>query len=365
MTDLLDVVSTARTDLQPVFDVLADRANRLCGGTGAALAIREGDVLVGVAGAGVMAPVAVHKPIGPIDDETMLGASALHRRLIHIRNWDDEPADRYPTSASRLAGRMSALTIPMIRNDDVLGVVAFSREEPGGYTDAEISLLKTFVDQAAIAVDNARLLQEIEQRNVELAESLELQTATSEVLQLISDNPGNLRAVFDGIVAQAARLCDADSASISRHEGDEGVLICLSDQANADNLGYRFPLGPPETRSSLALVDDISQRIQVVPGSRQIRSCAVAPLFVDERVYGFLTLSRYEVRPFEARHGRIAQAFAEQASIAISNAELFNDLDESLSRQQAMTDVLDAVSTTRTDLQPVFDVLAARRAATL
>ena len=99
---------------------------------------------------------------------------------------------------------MSALTIPMIRNDVVLGVVGFSREAPGGYTDAEISLLKTFVDQAAIAVDNARLLQEIEQRNNELAESLELQTATSEVLQLISDNPGDLQAVFDGIVVQAA-----------------------------------------------------------------------------------------------------------------------------------------------------------------
>ncbi len=81
----------------------------------------------------------------------------------------------------------------MVRNDETVGVIVFNREEPGGYSEPEISLLKTFVDQAAIAVDNARLLQEIEQRNVELAESLELQTATSEVLQLISDNPGDLR----------------------------------------------------------------------------------------------------------------------------------------------------------------------------
>ena len=98
----------------------------------------------------------------------------------------------------------------MVRDDVALGVVAFSRLVPGGYTDAEVSLLKTFVDQAAVAVDNARLLVEIEKRNSELAESLELQTATGAILELISANPGDLRKVFDGIVAQAARLCDAD-----------------------------------------------------------------------------------------------------------------------------------------------------------
>ena len=541
MTDLLDAVSTARTDLQPVFDVLADRANRLCSGTGAGLAIREGDALVSVAAAGALAPAAERRTAVPIDDETIMGAAALHQRLIHIPNWDDEPASRYPTSASRLAGRMSALTIPMIRNDVVLGVVGFSREAPGGYTDAEISLLKTFVDQAAIAVDNARLLveieqrnnelaeslarqtamtelldvvstarfdlqpvfdtlaghanrlckgtgaavfvrdgdvmrgvasdsfrpdgqpvqpvlnlpidrssptgeaaltgqivhiadwdalptgsypasplhsygvksglavpmlrngvvvgavafvraevngfspsdvtllqtfanqaaiavdnarllQEIEQRNNELAESLELQTATSEVLQLISDNPGDLQAVFDGIVVQAARLCDATAASISRHEGDEGVLISVSDRTNAGDLGYRFPLGPPHTRSRLLLIDDVSRRLVVGPGSRQIYSCATAPLIVDDRVYGHLTLSRYEVRPFDARHGRIAQAFAEQASIAIANAKLFNELAESLELQTAASEVLQLISDNPGDLEAVFDGIVTQAA---
>ncbi|MBI1847576.1 MAG: GAF domain-containing protein, partial [Candidatus Rokubacteria bacterium] len=228
MTELLNAVSTARTDLAPVFDVLARHADRLCGGTGALVSMRQVDGLVVVAGAGVIAKPEIRGNAIPIDDSTLFGAAAKHREIIHIRNWDDEPAERYPDAPSRRFGAKSALTIPMVRDDVALGVFAFSRDVPGGYTDAEVSLLKTFVDQATVAVDNARLLIEIEKRNTELAESLELQTATGAILALISANPGDLRKVFDGIVAQAARLCDADSASISRIEGDELVLQATS-----------------------------------------------------------------------------------------------------------------------------------------
>ena len=182
MTDLLDAVSTARTDLTPVFDALARQADRLCGGTGALVAMRQGDGLAVMASAGYQAAAYRDPEVMPIDDSTMFGASARHREIIHIRNWDDEPADRYPNAPSRRAGAKSALTIPMVRDDVALGVVAFSRLIPGGYSDAEVSLLKTFVDQAAVAVDNARLLVEIEKRNSELAESLELQTATGAIL---------------------------------------------------------------------------------------------------------------------------------------------------------------------------------------
>ena len=159
MTDLLDAVSTARTDLTPVFDALARQADRLCGGTGALVAMRQGDGLAVMASAGYQAAAYRDQGVMPIDDSTMFGASARHREIIHIRNWDDEPADRYPNAPSRRAGAKSALTIPMVRDDVALGVVAFSRLTAGGYTDAEVSLLKTFVDQATVAVDNARLLR--------------------------------------------------------------------------------------------------------------------------------------------------------------------------------------------------------------
>jgi len=354
MTELLNAVSTARTDLTPVFDVLARQADRLCGGTGALVAMRQGDGLVVKAGAGGVAATFRALEV-PIDDSTMFGASARHREMIHIRNWDDVPADRYPNAPSRRAGAKSALAIPMVRDDVALGVVAFSRFAPGGYSDAELSLLKTFVDQAAVAVDNARLLIEIEQRNNELAESLELQTATGAILQLISANPGDLRKVFDGIVAQAARLCDADHAGISRIEGDELVLQATTREHGRTNVGRQRASIPPDQDwwTSVRFVDDLAAVLPDIPAD--IRSCVLVALIVDDRPYGVLNLNRSEVRPFEPRHGRIAQVFAEQAAIAISNARLFTDLDESLARQRAMTEILDAVSTARFDLQPVFD----------
>ena len=363
MTELLDAVSTARTDLTPVFDVLARHADRLCGGTGAVVATRQGDGLVVVAAAGALAvrggffaTQVTDRGVMPIDDSTMFGASAGHREIVHIRNWDDEPADRYPDAPSRRAGAKCALTIPMVRDDVALGVVAFSRDVPGGYSDAEVSLLKTFVEQATVAVDNARLLVEIEQRNSELAESLELQTATGAILELISANPGDLRKVFEGIVAQAARLCDADSAGINRVEGDDLVLMATSYEHHQARVGRRLPIPPePDWLTTLHFIDDLAAVLNV---PAEIHSCLSVPLIVDNMPYGTLALTRSEVRPFEPRHGRIAQVFAEQAAIAIGNAKLFNDLDESLARQRAMTDVLDAVSTARFDLQPVFDRIA-------
>jgi GAF domain-containing protein/DNA-binding response OmpR family regulator len=356
MTDLLDAVSTARTDLTPVFDVLAHHADRLCGGTGATVAMRRGDDLVPVATAGTGPDTMSDIGVLPIDDNSFGGASARRREIIHIRNLDDVPADQYPNSPSRRIGAKSTLVIPMIRDDVAVGIVGFFRMGAGGYTDTEVSLLKTFVDQAAVAVNNAQLLTEIEQRNSELAESLELQTATGAILELISANPGDLRKVFDGIVAQAARLCDADSAAISRLEGDETVLEATSYEHHQAYVGGRSP-APPEQAwwTSVRFVDDLTAVLPGMPA--EIRSCLTAPLIVDDRPYGILNLTRSEVRPFEPRHGRIAQVFAEHAAIAISNARLFNDLDESLARQRAMTEVLDAVSTSRLDLQPVYDAV--------
>ena len=331
MTEVLDAVSTSRLDLQPVYDVVVHHANRLAGGAGATIVLRDGDELVEVASAlGADLPDDLIAPAAriPIDDSSPLGHAALTGEVLHVRDWTSVPDDFYPNSIARRRGQRSSLVVPMLRNGVAVGVVGFAGNDVGGFTDTQIALLQTFANQAAIAVDNSRLLREIEARNADLAESLELQTATSEVLQLISANPGDLQAVFDGIVAQAARLCDADVASVTRHEGDEGVLVSVSESENVADLGYRFRLGPLENRGKPALIDDVSRFLTVGSASRQIYSSALAPLFVDGQVYGHLTLSRWEVRPFERRHGHIAQVFAEQASIAISNASLFRRLEE-------------------------------------
>ena len=324
MTEVLNTVSTARLDLQPVFDAVAHHANRLCNGTGGVVLVRDGDDLIMSAQAGP-------QPFGPamlgrrrpIDRSWLGGTAALTSEIVHIRNWDEEPADVFPDTPARGTAHKSALTVPMVRMGEVVGVVAFSRTDPGGYSSEEIALLKSFANQAAIAVDNARLLREIEERNNDLSESLELQTATSEILQLISANPGNLDAVFEGIVAEAARLCDADSSGVMRREGDELVIIGVS--AGESDVGQRLPARGPDYRTPI-FIDDVQARFPEL-GSR-VRSSISVGMFVDDEHFGQINVNRFEVRPFEPRHGRIVQAFAEQAAIAISNAKLFAQLEE-------------------------------------
>ena len=222
----------------------------------------------------------------------------------------------------------------MLRDGVAVGSIGVSRPMRGGYTDAEVSILQTFANQAAIAVENARLLREVEQRNRELAESLDLQTATSEILALISANPGDLRKVFDGIVSLAARLCDADGAGINVIEGDSALLVASSHQDHQHLIGqHRTALPAGLDLSATHFADDLSA---VFPTS-MLRSTVNVPLLVQRKDLRIPNRNRMEVRPFEPRHGRIAEMFAEQAAIAIGNAKLFNDLDESLARQRAMT----------------------------
>jgi GAF domain-containing protein/CheY-like chemotaxis protein len=325
MTEVLDAVSQARLDLQPVFDKVAEHADRLCDGSGALVVVRNGDdlILSAIAGPIPIEPDRVGGRAVAVDDTSISGAAVLRGETIHIRDWESESASRFADSPARRMGA-SALSVPMKRGGEVIGAIGFTRAAAGGYTDDEIALLEAFTDQAAIAVENARLLREIEQRNTELSESLELQTATSEILQLISDNPGNIDAVFQGIVSQAAHLCDADEAGVMRRDGDELVIIASSNP-RAPDIGLRIPVATRDYRNPF-FVDDVLHRYPEMP--TLVRSIVTVGLFVDDVHYGQINVNRLEVRPFEPRHGRIVQAFAEQAAIAISNAKLFAQLEE-------------------------------------
>ena len=190
----------------------------------------------------------------------------------------------------------------MIRGGVAIGAVAFTRPEPGGYTDDEIALLETFADQAAIAVDDARLLREIEERNRDLLESLELQTATSQILELISENPGDLDAVFAGIVGQASRLCDADRAGIMVREGDEFVVIDVSSTTLREDVGLRFPIPRNLDFRQPLFIDDAAPLYPTAtespsPEHRECRDVRRrCPLWPDQRQSGrgssFRTTSR-------------------------------------------------------------------------
>ncbi len=369
MTEVLDAVSTARLDLQPVFDAVARHANRLCHGTGAIVLIRDGEEIVAVSSDGPIGgsgPQAVLRT--PTSAPSVTSYVMSTGQILHIRNWDDMPADFYPDSRARISGDLSLLGVPMMRNDTAVGCVAFTRPQAGGYTDAEVALLQTFANQAAIAVDNARLLSEIEQRNSELTESLELQTATSEVLRLISANPGDLTTVLDGILERAATLFGADLAAAALRYGD--VMRIEGHYEFSELMGVEtsltesvFTESEAELRASRLITD---MRDAPEPRSVQVelsikagaRSAILLPLLSDGQRIGTLLLARREVRPFDDDDANALWSFADQAVIAIANARLFNDLDEALDRQTAMTEVLDTVSTTRFDLQPMFDMVA-------
>ena len=246
MTDVLDVVSTARFDLQPVFDRVVHHAQRLCPDTSAFVTFRADEHNEIVASAAVGGAVVLpdgFQTTWDVDHRTTTSEVYRTGRPLHIRNWDDVPAEEYPDSqvrdpASRVSSRFPSRTREMCSARS-----SSSRVEPGGFSDDEVGLLQAFTNQAAIAVDNARLLREIEERNSDLAESLEIQTATSEVLQLISANPGDLQSVFDGIVEQAARLCDADNGAIQILDGDELVLVaarlCRASSISACDSRFR------------------------------------------------------------------------------------------------------------------------------
>ncbi len=379
MTDVLDAVSTARTDLQPVYDAVARHAMNLCHGASVALFVRDGASLVGAADDGPHLPIFDNQAAGrefligrvwPVDEDTPMSEACRTGQPVHIRDWDDVPAETFRDSAMRTFGRRSTLSLPLLRNHEAVGVVNISKVEPGGFGDDEMSLLQAFANQAAIAVDNARLLREIEDRNQDLSESLELQTATSEVLQLISANPGDLTVVLEGIITRAAALCDAETGLLWLKRGDE--LICeaevrgraVSFVGDVHDASVKNVYSLSARRRMPVFNDDI---MPLIAGSdlepmkatlSGVRSLATIALFHDNVWIGNINLGRRTIQPFDQKQANILQAFADQAAIAVANAQLFNDLDAALERQTAMADVLEAVSTARFDIQPVFDRIA-------
>jgi two-component system, NtrC family, sensor kinase len=279
MTDVLDAVSTARLDLQPVFDTVARHARRLCDGANVGLFIKEGERLVGAGGDGPQ-PLAMFESAEQantyllgrswsIEDDIPMSEACRTAEPVHIRDWHEMPPDRFPDTSMRTWGRRSTLSLPLLRNHEVVGVLNISSVEPGGYTDEQLSLLEAFANQAAIAVDNARLLREIEERNTELSESLELQTATSEVLQLISAHPGELDVVLEGIIERTTRLVDARVGVLWLRSGDG--LVCHAqipsvEQGGEAWIGMALPpsrvghnLAAAERRAPV-FVDDLSLR---------------------------------------------------------------------------------------------------------
>jgi GAF domain-containing protein len=377
ISDILRVISNSPGDVEPVFDAVARHAARICEASFADIVVAEAGILRGAANVGSLGPY----PSGiALDRTTFMGRSICDKQTLHVPDLQSPDLD-FPQGRQLAiqAGARTALAVPLIRDDRALGTILVRRTEVRAFEDKHITLLKTFADQAAIAIENARLLNELRQRTDDLSESLEQQTATSEVLQVISSSPGQLQPVFDMLVDSAARLCRAECASIFRLAGGAYHLTAVHGFSEEYRQFARHNPIPPG-RNSVVGRTALEGRTVHIPDcmsdaeynwfqSQEIagfRTVLGVPLLHEGAPIGVITLTRSEVRPFTDKQIELVQNFASQAVIAIENVRLFNelrqrtgDLTESLEQQTATSEVLKVISSSPGDLEPVFQAMMA------
>jgi GAF domain-containing protein len=285
-------------------------------------------------------------------------------------------------NAIELAGMRTSLCIPMLKGDRLIGVFTVSREEVRSFTDKQIALVQNFATQAVIAIENARLLNELRQRTddlskrtTDLTEALEQQTATSEVLGVISSSPGELKPVFQAMLENAVRICDAKFGLLFLSEGDAFRAVALHDaptayaEARRREPVTRFGPGTATDRAARtkqpAQIADVKAEAAYLNDPQRFafvelaggRTVVAVPMLKENELVGVIGIYRQEVRPFTDKQIELVKNFAAQAVIAIENARLLNELRESLQQQSATADVLKVISRSTFDLQAVLQTL--------
>ncbi len=292
----------------------------------------------------------------------------LDREVIQVENIGLVAATEYPEiveTARRVGWSATVLAVPLVREGVALGVIHFRRLEVRPFSDKQISLLKTFADQAVIAIENVRLFKELGERNAELREALEHQTATAEVLGIISRSPTDVEPVLNAIVESAARVCGIDDVMLRLREGPSmvprahfGPIPISRLEISTDEPQYRWlrehgTLHVPDARERKEF------QIGITGGWRTLLS---VPLRQQGELIGALNARRMEVRPFTPAQIKLLETFADQAVIAIENVRLFQELKESLEQQTATSEILGVIASSPTDIQPVLDTVIANAA---
>ena len=368
-SEILRVITSSPTDLQPVLDAIAESAARLCNAKDAVIRLVEENVLRLAAHKG---PFPFFGPSElPIDRGSVTGRAVVDGQPIHIEDLLVIAATEFPeilqAGVERLGDR-TQLAVPLVREGVAIGAILIRRAVVDPFTDKQINLLKTFADQAVIAIENVRLFKEIQERNAELREALEHQTATAEVLGIISRSPTDVQPVLDAIVESAARVCGIDDVELRLHEGNSMILRAhigpipigreeiSIDEPQWDWMHEHGTLHIPDIRAQNDFPTSVFSGL--------FRTFLAVPLGQQRELIGMLGARRVDVRPFTPVQIKLLETFADQAVIAIENVRLFNelqvrnrDLTEALEQQTATSEVLKVISRSTFDLQPVLETL--------
>src|SRR5262245_28505202 len=378
-SEILASISGSMTDTKPVFDAIVRNLLRLFGARWACVQVLHDGIvhMPAIDGEAGSKKLIDYYP-RPLDENTMGGRAMQSKQVLQFSEIENNSAVPLTTQQfAREFGFRSAIFAPMMRDNRVIGAIGVANFKPKVFSDKQVALIKAFADQAVIAIENTRLFKELRQRTDDLSESLQQQTATADVLKVISSSPGDLAPVFQAMLANAVRICEANFGVLFRSQGFEfypaawaGVPLEYEEFLRRRGQ-FRPTDGAPldrllKTKQLVFTVDELAERH---PGPAAefggARSLIAVPMFKDGELVGAIVIYRQEVRPFTERQVALVSNFASQAVIAIENTRLLNelrqrtdDLSESLEQQTATSEVLKVISSSASDLQTVFDTMA-------